>query len=129
MFNVRFFQGDAAKWRLFGEADVAIAASGTVLLELALSGVPHMSSYKLDPIARMLSDMVTTWTAALPNLRHRHIVTCGFARVELARTADALLGSSIISFHCAIQPTVRASANSTVNMVVGKPSAFSVMPE
>ena len=26
------------------------------------------------------------------------------------------VGSSIISFHCAIQPTVRATANSTVNM-------------
>jgi hypothetical protein len=39
------------------------------------------------------------------------------------------LGSSIISFHWAIQPTVRASANSTVNMVVGKPSARNVMPE
>jgi hypothetical protein len=38
-------------------------------------------------------------------------------------------GSSIISFHCAIQPTVRASANSAVNIVVGKPIAFSVMPE
>ena len=39
------------------------------------------------------------------------------------------LGSSIISFHCAIQPTVRATANSTVNMEVGKPIALSVMPE
>ena len=39
------------------------------------------------------------------------------------------LGSSIISFHCATQPTVRASANSAVNMVVGKPMALSVMPE
>jgi hypothetical protein len=38
-------------------------------------------------------------------------------------------GSSIISFHCAIQPTVRATANSTVNMLVGKPIAFRMMPE
>ena len=33
-------------------------------------------------------------------------------------------GSPIISFHWAIQPTVRAIANSTVNMSVGNPSAF-----
>ena len=39
------------------------------------------------------------------------------------------LGSSIISFHWAIQPTARATANSTVNMLVGKPIALSVMPE
>jgi beta-hydroxyacyl-ACP dehydratase FabZ len=51
------------------------------------------------------------------------------ADVELARAADALLGSSIISFHWAIQPTVRATANSTVNMEVGKPIARRVMPE
>ena len=31
------------------------------------------------------------------------------------------LGSSIISFHWEIQPTVRASAKSTVNIEVGKP--------
>jgi lipid-A-disaccharide synthase len=68
------YSGNAAKWKLFGEADVAIAASGTVLLELALAGVPHMSSYKLDPIARLLFNMITTWTAALPNMIAGHVV-------------------------------------------------------
>jgi hypothetical protein len=38
-------------------------------------------------------------------------------------------GSSIISFHWEIQPTVRATANSTVNISGGKPRARSVMPE
>ena len=38
-------------------------------------------------------------------------------------------GSPIISFHCAIQPTVRASAKMQVNMSVGMPSAFCTMPE
>jgi DNA-binding GntR family transcriptional regulator len=38
-------------------------------------------------------------------------------------------GSEIISLHWLIQPTVRATANSTVNIEVGKPIAFSVMPE
>jgi len=70
----RIVTGDAAKWQAFGQADVAIAASGTVLLELALAGVPHMSCYKLDPIARLLSNMITTWTAALPNLIAGHVV-------------------------------------------------------
>src|SRR5262249_53196990 len=39
------------------------------------------------------------------------------------------LGSSIISFHWAIQPTVRATAKSTVNIVVGNLIALRVMPE
>ena len=39
------------------------------------------------------------------------------------------VGSSISSIHWLIQPTVRATANSTVNMLVGKPIAFRVMPE
>jgi lipid-A-disaccharide synthase len=66
--NCRVVTGEAAKWQAFGEADVAMAASGTVLLELALAGVPHMSCYKLDPIARVLFNMITTWTGALPNM-------------------------------------------------------------
>jgi lipid A disaccharide synthetase len=72
--NCRVVTGEAAKWQAFGEADVAIAASGTVLLELALAGVPHMSSYKLDPIARVLFNMITTWTGALPNMIAGHVV-------------------------------------------------------
>lgn len=60
--------GDEAKWRGFAEADGAIATSGTVLLELALAGVPCVSAYKLDIVARMIVDRITTWSAALPNL-------------------------------------------------------------
>ncbi|WP_395446762.1 lipid-A-disaccharide synthase [Aminobacter sp. UC22_36] len=56
------------KWQAFGEADAALIASGTVSLELALSGVPMLSSYKLDTLARMIQSLVTVWSAALPNL-------------------------------------------------------------
>ena len=42
----------AGKWRAFGEADAALCASGTVSLELALAGVPLVSCYRLDPVAR-----------------------------------------------------------------------------
>jgi lipid-A-disaccharide synthase len=58
----------AGKWRAFAEADAALIASGTVSLELALSGVPMVSSYKLDAIARLILSMVTVWSALLPNL-------------------------------------------------------------
>ncbi|MEZ2330728.1 lipid-A-disaccharide synthase [Mesorhizobium sp. RCC_202] len=57
------------KWQAFGKADAAMIASGTVSLELALAGVPMVSSYKLDPIARkILLHLVTAWSALLPNL-------------------------------------------------------------
>ncbi|TQN60784.1 lipid-A-disaccharide synthase [Agrobacterium tumefaciens] len=58
----------AFKWSAFAEADAAVAASGTVILELALAGVPTISVYKTDWIFTMLSKRVKTWTGALPNL-------------------------------------------------------------
>ena len=58
----------AFKWRCFAEADAAIAASGTVILELALCHVPVVSVYKTDWIFTMLSKRVKTWTGSLPNL-------------------------------------------------------------
>jgi lipid-A-disaccharide synthase len=60
--------GSDAKWRALGEADAALCASGTVTLELAVAGVPLVSCYRLDPIARSFSFLVTSWSASLPNL-------------------------------------------------------------
>lgn len=60
--------GDEAKWRAFAEADAAIAASGTVILELALATVPVVSTYKTDWLITMLSHRIKTWSGALPNL-------------------------------------------------------------
>jgi lipid-A-disaccharide synthase len=56
------------KWQAFAQADAAIAASGTVILELALANVPVVSVYKTDWIFTMLSRRIKTWTGALPNL-------------------------------------------------------------
>lgn len=60
--------GEDEKKVAFAGADAALAASGTVCLELALADVPMVAVYKLDPIARQLRFLVTTWTANLPNL-------------------------------------------------------------
>lgn len=64
----RIVTGEDAKWQAFAGADAALAASGTVLLELALCGIPVLSTYKLDPLAKALKNYITTWSAALPNL-------------------------------------------------------------
>ncbi|WP_275791089.1 lipid-A-disaccharide synthase [Pararhizobium gei] len=60
--------GSSTKWQAFSEADAAIAASGTVILELALSGIPVISAYKADWFIRLMHKRIKIWTAALPNL-------------------------------------------------------------
>ncbi|MGV4795986.1 lipid-A-disaccharide synthase [Rhizobium sp. F40D2] len=60
--------GAEAKWKAFADADAAMAASGTVILELALADVPVVSAYKVDWIMRLLTSSIKTWTGALPNL-------------------------------------------------------------
>lgn len=78
------------KWRAFAQADAALIASGTVSLELALAGVPHLSTYRLDTVGRLLvKNLVRSWSASLPNL-----------------IADRPLISEF--FHDAIKPPVMA---------------------
>lgn len=87
------------KWQAFGEADAALIASGTVSLELALSGVPMVSTYKLDFIARRLQKLVRTWSALLPNLIADRALVTEFYDVyvrprNLARQIEALWSDS-----------------------------------
>ena len=43
-------EGDAAKYDSFAAAEVALAASGTVALELALARLPAVIAYRLNPV-------------------------------------------------------------------------------
>ncbi|WP_039760059.1 lipid-A-disaccharide synthase [Bartonella queenslandensis] len=57
------------KWRAFAQADVALAAHGTVSLELALVKIPTVLCYKLDRFAKLfIFPKITLWSAALPNI-------------------------------------------------------------
>jgi lipid-A-disaccharide synthase len=47
---VEIVRGQDAKWEAFFAADAALAASGTVTLELALAGVPMVVGYKVSRI-------------------------------------------------------------------------------
>lgn len=60
--------GAGQKWVAFSRADAALAASGTVTLELALAGIPMVSCYKSDWMMRAARGLITAWSAALPNL-------------------------------------------------------------
>jgi len=66
--------GPAAKWAAFAAGDAAMAASGTVLLELALAGVPVVSTYSTDWIVKLIHKRIKAWTAALPNLIADYVI-------------------------------------------------------
>ncbi len=47
--------GEASKFDAFAAADIAIAASGTVSLELAMAGTPSVIVYRMNPITGWLA--------------------------------------------------------------------------
>lgn len=74
----RLVFGEAAKLDAFRDADLALAASGTVTLELALAGIPTVAAYRLDALGRLIKRLidipapvrpiVKVRSALLPNL-------------------------------------------------------------
>ncbi|HTR13959.1 MAG TPA: lipid-A-disaccharide synthase [Roseiarcus sp.] len=60
--------GEAAKLAAFRIARVALAASGTVTLELALSGVPMVGAYKVGIVEEQLKYLIRVPSILLPNL-------------------------------------------------------------
>ncbi|ACT57240.1 lipid-A-disaccharide synthase [Candidatus Liberibacter asiaticus] len=56
------------KKQVFMTCNAAMAASGTVILELALCGIPVVSIYKSEWIVNFFIFYIKTWTCALPNL-------------------------------------------------------------
>jgi lipid-A-disaccharide synthase len=66
--NPRIVQGEAAKWAAFREADAALAASGTVTLELGLSGVPMVVAYRVSKIEEVLKYLIKAPSIVLTNL-------------------------------------------------------------
>lgn len=61
-------EGEEAKLQAFKAADAALAASGTVTLELALAGTPMIVAYRVDALAARLQFLVKTPHFALSNL-------------------------------------------------------------
>ena len=64
----RIVTGEAAKYAAFRSARAALAASGTVTLELALSGVPMVVAYRVSPFETWLKYVVKVPSIVLPNL-------------------------------------------------------------
>ncbi len=64
------------KWDAFKACDVAIAVSGTVGLELAYASVPHIITYKVNPITAFILKLMV--------------------KVKFVHLANILLGKSIV---------------------------------
>ncbi|AXS40420.1 lipid-A-disaccharide synthase [Breoghania sp. L-A4] len=70
----RIVLGEADKFAAFRKARAALAASGTVTLELAISGVPMAVAYKLDWFYRRVKDLhrfipiASVTSMVLPNI-------------------------------------------------------------
>ncbi len=60
--------GEDAKLKAFRSAHAALAASGTVTLELALSGVPMVVAYKVSKLEEQLRFFIHAHSVVLPNL-------------------------------------------------------------
>lgn len=61
-------EGEDDKFRAFKIADAALAASGTVTLELALCGTPAVVGYRVDRLAAQLRFLLKTPSIVLANL-------------------------------------------------------------
>jgi lipid-A-disaccharide synthase len=61
-------EGASDKYAAMKLARAAVAASGTVTLELGLAGVPAVVSYKVDAVMLMLRSMLKTPSIVLTNL-------------------------------------------------------------
>jgi lipid-A-disaccharide synthase len=72
--QVEIVSGEANKHAAFRRAHAALAASGTVSLELAISGVPMIVAYKLDWFYRRIKDLnrflpiASVTSMVLPNI-------------------------------------------------------------
>jgi lipid-A-disaccharide synthase len=66
--------GEAAKFEAFRTADAALAASGTVTLELALAGLPTVAAYKLDALGRVVKRFLDIPEPVRPLLKVRSAI-------------------------------------------------------
>lgn len=74
--NIEVVEGEQERHNAFQDADIAIAASGTVALELAIVDVPHIVAYKVPKL--------TEWVA-------RH-----FIHIQFVNLTNILLGREIV---------------------------------
>lgn len=91
---VRFVEGEADKFAAFRLADAALAASGTVTLELGLCGTPAVVAYKVDAVAAQLRFLMKVKSIVLANLVADEIIYPEFIQ---ERAAPANLAPAVVA--------------------------------
>lgn len=96
---VRLLEGEADKFAAFRLADAALAASGTVTLELGLAGTPAVVAYKVDAVISSLRFLLKVKSVVLANLVADEIVYPELLQEaatpeNLARALQPLLGDT-----------------------------------
>ncbi len=97
--SVRLLEGEADKFAAFRLADAALAASGTVTLELGLAGTPAVVAYKVDAVISSLRFLLKVKSVVLANLVADEIVYPELLQEaatpeNLARALEPLLGDT-----------------------------------
>ena len=94
--------GETAKLQAFRSARAALAASGTVTLELALARVPTVVAYKVGYIeGEIARRLITVESASLPNLilgrkLLPEFIDWGWTATDLADRLDALMAAGAV---------------------------------
>lgn len=91
--DVLQIEDEAEKWGAFRAADLALAASGTVTLELTATHTPMIVAYQLDKLGFLIKWMVKVHSVVLPNLIMRKNLIPEFIGKEC--TAEALASALI----------------------------------
>jgi lipid-A-disaccharide synthase len=77
----------AEKWAAFRRARAALAASGTVTLELALAGIPTVAAYRLSPVEAFIAERLLRLLVRLPSVILANLVLGENVIPELLQSA------------------------------------------
>lgn len=88
------------KWQAFMQSSIALAASGTVSLELAYVGVPQVIAYKLSKLTYWVAKiLITSKYASLVNILNKEMVVPEYLQNQcnaefLSKQLDSILSDS-----------------------------------
>ncbi len=104
---VMIVSGEPAKFAAFREADAALAASGTVMLELALAHLPAVGAYRFDAIGRFIASRIQIPEPVRP-----------IVKVRSALLPNLILGEKIVPEFIDVDCTVEALAGALAAILV-----------